>query len=221
LFDIFRLYKRAASAAGILIIVYVIYTIGIDPLVRFFNLGSSLPSLGWRVFEQLPQLIAYALLIVTIIAVAIILLVFFTGYVVFTGWKYREGIAWPFKILIAFILGVVVFFLASPISLAITPIPALIVSAVTIWFCLRTVSKKIGPPVPSVSIDQAVATAKKSLSLDVLGEQIGSEQMSVKQAVQKGKTWIIRLGYQKAGKDIAVEYKIDADTGAIREWRQI
>jgi hypothetical protein len=43
-------------------------------------------------------------------------------------------------------------------------------------------------------------------------------QGDVKEVYPKGKIWIVKLSYLKSGMEKLVEYKIDSENGAVREW---
>ena len=192
-----NLFKKLSNITAISFTAYVIYNLGINPLLNL---------LGINLIYQ-PQLILENLLLtLTLIIAAMAFILIITGYLIFTGWKHRSEIPLIFKFLIIIILGLFAFILAAPISMFVKfPFVPLIISATLLWIILRIISNQIDLK-RSVEFSTII---KKLKDLD--------NNLEINEAKLNKNEWII---YAKKN-DKLIEYKFDAKTGELKTWKQI
>jgi lysylphosphatidylglycerol synthetase-like protein (DUF2156 family) len=214
--NFFKNYKRIASILGILVIVYLIYNVALNPIIQFIDPQKrNLPEFSSNILSNLPSFLQTIIIALVVVLLLALVLVFVIGYVAFTGWKYRQGIPWTFRLLIAFVLGVLALLIAIPIAILVTPFVAIVIAVVVLWFVLRNVSKKVGPIYHAITVEQAVEAAKKEHE-----SNFGSVN-EIREAQLKDKAWIVKISYFEGPKDSLVEYRVDASTGAVKEWRKL
>ena len=207
--DFFKFFKRVGNLAAVFFTLYITYQLGLSPLFSYF--GITLPAQAQGIPESLGTIAMW----LAILSLALILTVLGIGYLVFTGWRYRRGIPWPFKVIIALVLGILVFSFAAPISMLVKiPLVPTITSVVLLWIALRTTSKYVGPIAKTVSAEQAVQIARQ-LHTSV----IGSAEAEVTELILDKTDWRVRVRYKVNEEERMVEYKIDLQSGEVKGWQ--
>lgn len=194
--------QRLSNIAMILFISYILYQLGLAPLLTYLNI-NPLPLI-----QNVPETLGGLLMLITIIIIVMLLLIFGVGYLVFTGWKHREQVALPLKLFIAFLLGVITFILAGSISILIRiPIIPIFLAATVIWVVLRLISSHTGSAKNYVSLEEAVEMVK-SLHIKLTGSP--SVEIVEAELQPSDNTWLIRIG--------DLEYRVDASSGDVVKW---
>jgi ABC-type transport system involved in multi-copper enzyme maturation permease subunit len=181
------------------------YQLGLGPLLNFLNL-NSLP-----LTQDIPAILERLLTLIAVILLGMVLITIGVGYGVLTGWRNRERIAWPLKLLIAFVLGIVTFFFAGLISTLVKiPLVPLIIAGVLLWILLRFISSRIGSAVKYTTLEQAIQAVKSFHT-----RMTGSPTIEIDEAEfqPNESTWLIRVSDMR--------YWVDASSGGVVRWRRI
>jgi hypothetical protein len=197
--------RYISNATTALLLAYVYYQLGLGPLLNFLNL-NSLP-----LTQDIPAILERLLTLIAVILLGMVLTTIGVGYGVLTGWRNRERIAWPLKLLIAFVLGIVTFFFAGLISTLVKiPLVPLIIAGVLLWILLRFISSRIGSAVKYTTLEQAIQAVKSFHA-----RMTGSSTIEVDEAEFQPteRTWLIRVGDMR--------YWVDASSGGVVRWRKI
>mgnify|MGYP001773718435 CR=1 FL=1 len=204
--NFFGLMKRVWTLAAVVSTFYFIYQLVFSPFPYI------VPHAPFQV-NSIGELLWATIILLTILSLAMVSIIFGVGYLVFTGWKHRSGIPWPFKLVLAFLLGILVFALAAPISLIVkVPFAPTLASAVILWVALRVTSRQITPSMRGISLDQAINKVRQThIALS------GGRVIEVKEATLDGTTWLVKIQDENGG---GFEYRIDANAGEVRGWRR-
>lgn len=206
----FQLLKRVSSLAATFFTFYIIYQLGLSPILSY--MGINIPAQA----QSISELVGTMAMWLAILSIAMIIVVFGIGYIVFTGWKQRRQIPWPFKLGIAFLLGIIVFMLAAPISMVVRiPLVPTIAAAIILWVALRSLSNYVGPVMTGKTLDEIIRSVKQAHT------NVASEPVEVKEAVLVGRTWKIKIAYRVNGQERLAEYEVDADSGEVKRWRAV
>jgi len=196
---------RLSNITAILFVSYILYQVGLAPLLTYLNINPLPP------IQKVPETLGGLLTLITIIIIVMFLLIFGVGYLVFTGWKHRKQVALPVKLFIAFLLGMITFILAGPISILIKiPIVPIISAAAILWVALRIISSYIGSAKDYISLEEAVEIVK-SLHIKLTG--LRSVEILEAELQPSDNTWFIRIG--------DLEYKVDASSGDVVRWGRL
>jgi len=134
-----NLFKKLSNFTAISFTVYVIYNLGVNPLLNLL-----LNLLGINLIYQPQFILENLLLVLTLVILFMIAIIIGVGYLIFTGWKNRSAIPLFFKLLIIILLGLAAFVIAAPISMIIKfPFVPLIISASLLYMILRIISNQI------------------------------------------------------------------------------
>ncbi|MEM2485463.1 MAG: hypothetical protein QXU87_09385 [Candidatus Caldarchaeum sp.] len=206
----FQLLKRVSSLAATFFTFYIIYQLGLSPILSY--MGINIPAQA----QSISELVGTMAMWLAILSIAMIIVVLGIGYIVFTGWKQRRQIPWPFKLGIAFLLGIIVFMLAAPISMVVRiPLVPTIAAAIILWVALRSLSNYVGPVMTGKTLDEIIRSVKQAHT------NVASEPVEVKEAVLVGRTWKIKIAYRVNGQERLAEYEVDADSGEVKRWRAV
>ena len=193
---------------------------GILLFLSFISFALS-PITSLLGIEQQPpvanttELLRYIMISGFIMIVFAVTAVFVLGYVVLTGWRGHRQIPKVIRLLLAFILGALVFSLSGPLSMVIPiPLVSVILTTLLLWAVLRTISNLLQHnEQESIGIDEAILSAR-----DFIKQVEPSANIKVLESRTNGNNWKITLctdspSFKK------YNVNIDTKTGGIVEWK--
>jgi len=175
----------------------------------YFMVMPILNFMGVQIPHDVTNLTSSMILLITIALMVALLLTFGLGYCALTGWRNYKALPKVIRILLAFILGIAIFFLQGPMAMLI-PVPflPLLIVTVLLWTVLRALSNFLvkggedSTQEEAIDLGKAFSTAYSFLRKLVPAE----EELVVEESKMVGDAWEIVLSTTKSGK-----YKIRVD----------
>jgi len=193
--------------AGLLLLISFI-SFALSPIKSLF--GIQQPPI-----DNAIELLRYVMISGFVTIVFAVAAIFVLGYIVLTGWREHRRIPKIIRLLLAFILGALVFSLSGPISLIIPiPLVSVVLTTLLLWVVLRTVYNLLpNDEQGSIRIDEAILFAK-----DFIKRVEPSANVNVLESRTNGKNWEITL-YTDSPSLRKYYINIDAKTGGIVKWK--
>jgi hypothetical protein len=176
----------------------------------YFMVMPILNFMGVQIPHDVTNLTSSVILLISLAIIVAVLIMLGLGYCALTGWRNYKALPKVVRILLAFILGVAIFFLTGPLSILL-PIPLLplVVATVLLWTVLRALSNLIikgeGGQRGVIDLEKAFFGAKSFLKKWhlVSGEELALEECKMVddgwEIVLSSKSSRFRLRLDKTG----------------------